>query len=67
MVVSLFATAYGYSCGKYSWKTLDSILNSFFCELCNRLCIADRTLVDLSSNANVVPTGAFGLPCPVFI
>ena len=31
------------------------------------MCIADNTFVDLSSNASVVPTGAFGLPCPVFI
>ena len=31
------------------------------------MCIADKTLVDLSNKAIVVPTGACGLPCPVFI
>ena len=31
------------------------------------MCIADNTLVDLSNKANVVPTGAFGLPCPTLI
>jgi hypothetical protein len=31
------------------------------------LCIADKTFVDLSSKASVVPTGALGLPLPVLI
>ena len=62
MVLLAFATLYGYSSGKYSLNTLAKIRNSFFCELCSLLCIADNTLVDLSNNARVVPTGAFGLP-----
>ena len=58
---------YGYSGGKYSLNTVDNNLNSFLCDACNLLCIADKTLVDLSNKAKVVPTGALGLPWPVFI